>query len=96
MPAINNVGDEWQAGAVALPSRPRLTDEQKDEVCRSLRSVGIVDDPFTMDPIKRLSWLSGSKFVAQAVYAAIKHATAGSLTLTDSFTVWSRELGLPW
>ena len=70
--------------------------EQQDDIKSYLWSLGITEDPFTMDPIKRLAFLSRTRETALVVYAAIKHATRGEYELTQSFNEWCRELGLPW
>lgn len=91
------MSDEWEAGFVpgSVPQRIPLTDEQCDAIKADLWAVGITDDPFTMDPVKRLAWLSSSKKVALTMYAAIKHETRGEW-MVQSFAEWCRELGLPW
>ena len=86
----------WDAGSPVYPTRPRLSEEQQDEIKSYLWQVGITEDPFAMDPIKRLAFLSRDKATALVVYAAIKHATRGEYELTQSFNEWCRELGLPW
>jgi hypothetical protein len=85
---------EWGASAQAT-ARPRLTEDQQQRIKADLWSLGITEDPFAMDPIKRLAWLSGSKALAMAVYAAIKHETRQSHEITQTFKEWCRELGLP-
>ena len=88
--------DEWQAGAISYPERMILTPEQQDEIKRHLWSVGITQDPFTMDPYARVQWLSRSRSTALTVYAAIKHVTKGEYELAQSFSEWCRMLELPW
>jgi hypothetical protein len=82
---------EWQGGAPVLPRRPRLTPEQQDAIKANLWSLGITENPFTMDPVKRREFLS-RKSVAVAVYAAIKHESRGEYELTQTFTEWWREV----
>ena len=88
--------DSWHAGGAVLPQRVVLTDEQKDIVRADLASLGMFEDIFKMSPPDRVAWLSMYRKRAVAVYAAIKHATDGEVTLTQSFREWSRGLGLPW
>jgi hypothetical protein len=90
------MSDEWQAGGTVLPQHTRLTSEQQEEVVQFLWRVGIPKDPFHMDPVARLRFLSETKFAAIATYAAIKHVMAGQVELIQTFPEWSRSLGLPW
>jgi hypothetical protein len=85
---------EWQPSAQAT-ARPSLTPEQQEQIKADLWQLGITEDPFAMNPIKRLKWLSGSRAIAIAVYAAIKHETIHSHEITQTFREWCRELGLP-
>ena len=88
--------EAWRAGGAPLPQRLVLSEEQKETVRVDLASLGMFEDIFKMSPPDRVAWLSRYRMRAVAVYAAIKHATDGEVTLTQSFREWSRGLGLPW
>lgn len=92
--ADDSFGEDWTAAPVAT-ERPRLTDEQREAIKADLWRLGITQDPFALDPIARQKWLSSSKNVAIAVYAAIKHETRNTHKITQSFAQWCREMDLP-
>lgn len=81
-----------------FPERIILSPEQREFIEKALRSVSIdqstINELFSGPRLPRI--LSEDRFVAVAVYAAIKEATKGEWFLTRSFKQWSREMGLPW
>lgn len=84
---------EWEITDLPI-QKFRPSNEQIEKIKASLWSVGITDDPFVMHPIRRIAWLSESKGRALSVYAAIAHEFGD--VVIQTFSEWSRELGLPW
>jgi len=75
--------EAWRAGGAPLPQRLVLSEEQKETVRVDLASLGMFEDIFKMSPSARIDWLSIYRKRAVAVYAAIKHATDGEVTLSE-------------
>ena len=98
-----NVGNEgdWStkpSSPFIFPERVKLEPHQIEFIHKALRTVGI--DQSVIDKLfsgPRLpDELRHERFLAVAVYAAIKEATKGTYKLTRTFKQWSRDNGLPW
>lgn len=77
-----------------FPSRPQLTDEQRDEIRRYLYSAGVDVDIFASPRLPEIA--RQSRYAAVAIYAAIKYTLRNEMRLTRTFAQWSRDQGLPW
>lgn len=83
---------EWQAGFVEVPKPIELTEEQKDDIRRNLRSIGLVFDPFASPALPKE--LQDDRFAAAAMFSALLQATKHTHKITMSFSQWCRSVGL--